>query len=112
MAPRRRSLPLSPGRRAVSQDLRGPAVGYLVSHYPAWYAPYIASEIALLRHHGVAVHVVSLGHPDPGPGGRDDDGVYHVAALSRRAHVRAHLRALRARPAAYARGLLAALRAG
>ena len=94
------------------------ALGYLVSQYPAASHTFILREVRRLRDLGIRIDVASINSPDrPAESLAEEEReeaatTYYVKADGVRGAVRAHWATLRARPGAYAKGLLFALRLG
>ncbi|WP_242470537.1 glycosyltransferase [Thiococcus pfennigii] len=95
-----------------------PALGYLVSQYPAASHTFILREVRRLRELGLRIAVASINAPD-----RPADALaaeereaaattYYVKADGIGGALRAHWATLRARPGRYLAGLLFALRLG
>lgn len=94
------------------------ALGYLVSQYPAASHTFILREVLRLRELGMRIDVASINRPDRSAESLAEEEreeaatTYYVKADGVRGALRAHWETLRMRPAAYAKGLLFALRLG
>lgn len=93
-------------------------LAYLVSQYPAVSHTFILREVARLRALGFGIEVASINDPDRAAGRLTAEEraeaatTFYVKRAGARGALRAHLRVAAAHPAAYARGLGAALRLG
>jgi glycosyltransferase involved in cell wall biosynthesis len=91
------------------------AIGYLVSSYPAVSHTFVRREVAELRRRGAEVHTFSVRRPRAadlvGAADREElERTWHILPVRAAELLRAHLRLLATRPAAYASTLVRALR--
>jgi glycosyltransferase involved in cell wall biosynthesis len=91
------------------------AIGYLVSSYPAVSHTFVRREVTELRRRGAEIHTFSVRRPRAADlvGAADREELartWHILPVRAAELLRAHLRMLAARPAAYASTLVRALR--
>lgn len=100
-----------------SIDTQRPALAYLISRYPSVSHTFILREVRQLRTLGFEIHCASVNSPDRDPTEMPEDELdeftrtYYLKSHGLTGALAGHIWGL-ARPSAYARGLLKALRFG